>query len=102
LKDHLFNIKDEKVSRKDFIKIGLGVMAGVVATSFIGCKDSTTSQAVPIPQYANFYGDASSRVYHTKSCGLAPKAAKAVFFDSPAAAQNSGYRPCSVCHPDTP
>ncbi|MCE1246150.1 MAG: hypothetical protein LWY06_05860 [Firmicutes bacterium] len=103
MKDHLFNIKDEKMSRKDFLKLGLGVLAGITATTFIGgCKDTATGAGVPMAQYANFYGDSTSKVYHMPTCKLAPKTSKAVMFDSPVAAQNYGYRPCSVCHPNSP
>jgi hypothetical protein len=102
LKDHLLSIKEDKLSRKDFLKIGAAVLVGGIATSFLGCKESSQAAATPIAQYANIAADPSSKVYHTKTCKLAPKTSKAVYFDSPVAAQNSGYRPCTVCHPDSP
>jgi len=94
---------DGKISRKDFIKIGFGFLLGGVAATLLGCKNQayqTPRPDVPIPQYANFIGDPSSRIFHRLKCKLAPKREKAAFFDSPIAAMHQGFRPCRVCKPN--
>ena len=91
--------KDKKMTRRDFLKIGFAFVVGGVATSFLGCRQAAQHTNAPMPQYINFLGDPSSRVYHTLDCKLAPSRSKAVFFDSPTAAERAGFRPCAVCKP---
>jgi len=91
--------ENKKLTRRDFLKMGFAFVLGGVATSFLGCRQAAQHTNAPMPQYINFLGDPSSRVYHTIDCKLAPPKSKAVFFDSPIASERAGFRPCTICKP---
>lgn len=96
--------KEKKITRSEFIKFGIIAFLGLAAFGISGCKEDTLKPKpnVPIPQTMNFSGDPTSRVFHKLRCRLAPPTNKAVFFDSPVAARNAGFRPCYVCKPLEP
>jgi hypothetical protein len=102
---HTDSDKEKKITRSEFIKFGLVIFLGFAALGISGGKDDNSLAArpnVPISQMTNFSGNSSSKVFHKLRCRLAPPANKAVFFDSPIAAKNAGYRPCYACKPLEP
>lgn len=91
--------EDKKFTRSDFLKMGFAALVGFSAASIMGCQRSPVSGNVPLPQALNFAGDPRTKVYHRPNCWLAPPKSRVVYFDSPHAAENSGYRPCLDCKP---
>lgn len=96
--------KDEGISRGDFLKKGLLALGCLAVLGVAGCREQGMAPRpnVPIAQALNFTGDPATKVYHKINCKLAPEKNKGVYFDSPVAAQNSGFRPCLVCKPMQP
>jgi hypothetical protein len=95
----------KKITRSVFIKLGMILFLGLAAFGIGGCKDQSALAPrpnVPIPQMMNFVGNPSSKVFHKMRCRLAPPSNRGVFFDSPIAAKNAGFRPCYVCKPLDP
>lgn len=94
----------EKISRKDFLKLGFGFVLGGIATGLLGCKDQAFPDraGVPMPQYGNFIASPKTKVYHKPNCRLAPAKDIAVYFDSPTGAEYNGFRPCYICKPEKP
>lgn len=96
--------KDNKITRSEFLKWGVASLAGVAVFAVAGCRNDGLAEKpnVPLPQVYNFIGDPSSKVFHKLTCRMAPEKTKGVFFDSPMAARNSGFKACLVCKPLNP
>lgn len=103
VKDSSIN-KEKKISRADFLKWGAGSLCGLAVFAVAGCRNNALAEKpnVPMPQVYNFIGDPKTKIYHKLNCRLAPNKTKGVFFDSPIAAKNSGFRPCLACKPLDP
>lgn len=98
------NNEDKKISRADFLKLGMAAVLGAAVLGIMGCKDDSLAPRpnVPMAQVPNFVGDPNSKVFHKPTCRMAPEKDVAVYFDAPLAATNAGYRPCMVCKPMQP
>ncbi len=64
-----------------------------------GSREATPQESASV-QEERYIGNVNSKKYHRPSCSGLPLEKNRIYFSNITEAQNAGYHPCGLCHPD--